>query len=37
MKVLSDPRRSYLEVLDDPRREGPSLQHPSSEVLFERI
>lgn len=34
MKVPSDPLLSYLETLEDPRREGPSLYHPLSEVLF---
>jgi len=34
MKVPSDPLLSYLEALEDPRRAGPSLHHPLSEVLF---
>ena len=34
MNAPSDPLLSYLETLDDPRRAGPSLHHPLSEVLF---
>ena len=34
MKAPVDPLLSYLETLEDPRRDGPSLHHPLSEVLF---